>query len=47
MSDQPSIFKNPRPHNTSAGTLTYFYPVRSRGEPVQLCIAYGLSLIHI
>ena len=23
------------------GTLTYFVPVRSRGEPVQLCIAYG------
>ena len=25
----------------SAGTLTYFMPVRSRGEPTQLCIAYG------
>lgn len=25
----------------SAGTVTYFYPVRSRGEPVQMCIAYG------
>ena len=25
----------------SAGTLTYFVPVRSRGEPTQLCIAYG------
>jgi glutathione S-transferase len=23
------------------GTLTYFVPVRSRGEPTQLCIAYG------
>lgn len=23
------------------GKLTYFVPVRSRGEPVQMCIAYG------
>ena len=27
--------------NGKHGTLTYFYPVRSRGEPTQLCIAYG------
>ena len=25
----------------SAGTLTYFYPVRSRGEPCHMAIAYG------